>query len=326
MDEQRRDPNTFKVLYLKELLKKKGLNSVGNKAELIARLDEVDPSREWTILEDGGETDEIEEAAGGADGISESAFLLREIGLYKREKELAERELEVTRRELQFLRETGVSYGSNTGTAVEQNSRDKVNLSEIKELINTFDGSADEYANWEKQIKIVKGAYALTDEKTKVLISARMKGKALEWFHSKPENLELSLDDLFRSMKGMFDHKPRKLTLRRQFEERAWKYSESFNEYVHEKVIMGNRVPVDNDEVVDYFIEGIPDQFLKTQAKMQNFTEVEELMKAFEKVSLRARGTSSNSFVKNELKSPKTSRNETKGAKFSSGNEQGASD
>ena len=131
----------------------------------------------------------------------------------------------------------------------------------------------------------MKSAYTLTDKKTKVLISTKMKEKTLEWFHSKPDHLELSLDDLLKNMKKMFDHKPRKLVLRKKFEERAWKHSKLFNEYVHEKVLLGNCVPVNNDELVDYIIEGIPDQFLKNQAKMQGFTEVEEL-KAFEKVLL----------------------------------------
>lgn len=151
-----------------------------------------------------------------------TVFLRRE--MCKREKELAERKLEMMRREVLLLRETRANYGNNAEPMMEQHGRERVNLSELKELINIFDGSDGEYANWEKQIKFVKSTYTLTDEKTKILISARMKGKALEWFHSKPENLELSLDNILRNMKGMFDHKPR--ILRKQFEERAWKFSE----------------------------------------------------------------------------------------------------
>ena len=127
-----------------------------------------------------------------------------------------------------------------------------------------------------------------------MLLSARLKGKALEWFHSQPENLESSLEDLLKEMKVMFDHKPRKLALRKLFEGHYWKHGENFSEYVHDKVIMGNRVPVDKEEIIDYIIDGIPDALLKNQARMQSFESVAELLKAFEKVTIRPKGPNGN--------------------------------
>lgn len=60
-----------------------------------------------------------------------------------------------------------------------------------------------------------------------------------------------------------------------------------FREYVHEKVIMGNRVPIEASEIIDYIIDGIPDDILRNQARIQCFTETELLLEAFEAITLR---------------------------------------
>lgn len=93
---------------------------------------------------------------------------------------------------------------------------------------------------------------------------------------------ELFLEDLCESMKKMFDQKPRKLELRKQFEMRLWKNNETFKEYMYEKVIMGNRVSIGNDEVIDYIIEGISELYEKSgpnaefQRSRRNFASVRE--------------------------------------------------
>lgn len=57
---------------------------------------------------------------------------------------------------------------------------------------------------------------------------------------------------------------------------------------LYEKVILGNRVPVADEELVDYIIDGIPDETLRNQARLQNFDSKSALLKAFE-VSLRCK-------------------------------------
>jgi len=49
----------------------------------------------------------------------------------------------------------------------------------------------------------------------------------------------------------MFDNRPSKLTLRRDFEKRKWRSGETFAEYYHEKVVFANRASVDEEELVD---------------------------------------------------------------------------
>lgn len=81
----------------------------------------------------------------------------------------------------------------------------------------------------------------------------------------------------------MFDHRQSKL-LRKQFEERKWKLGETFSTYYHEKIILANKVPVNEEETLEYIIEGISNMQLRNQAKVQKFESTAELLAAFESV------------------------------------------
>ena len=72
---------------------------------------------------------------------------------------------------------------------------------------------------------------------------AQFLGKLLSQF-------SLGVDEI----KSKFDHLQRKLYLRRDFENRKWKNSESFGDYFHDKLILGNLVPIPEDESIDYLI------------------------------------------------------------------------
>lgn len=95
----------------------------------------------------------------------------------------------------------------------------KASITAIADLLSCFDGSSGDYAVWEMQLKLLKTTYRLSDEYVKILIGMRMKGKAAEWLHSKPQHIELPIDDLLDEMRDMYDHRPSKILLRRQFEE-----------------------------------------------------------------------------------------------------------
>lgn len=60
-------------------------------------------------------------------------------------------------------------------------------------------------------------------------------------------------------MKTIFDYRPNKADLRKQFETRRWQNTESFFEYYQDKVTKANRVPIAEDEMLDYIIDGIAD-------------------------------------------------------------------
>jgi len=79
----------------------------------------------------------------------------------------------------------------------------------------------------------------------------------LEWFHSKPEHLSMNIESLLTLMKGMFDLRQSRVELHKKFERRMWQSSESFSNYYHEKMILVNQVPIEDNELVDYLIDGI---------------------------------------------------------------------
>lgn len=52
------------------------------------------------------------------------------------------------------------------------------------------------------------------------------------------------------------------------------------------EAILGNQVPIANDELVDYIIGGIPDEQLQNQARMQSFASMQSLLTGFSKIQL----------------------------------------
>lgn len=139
-------------------------------------------------------------------------------------------------------------------------------------------------------MRLFATTYKLQDEMTKILISSRLKGKAAEWFRSKPEHIEMSTDDLLLAMRGMFNHRPNKLARKREFEGRIWKRGEAFGTYVHDKIILANWVTIEEEDIIDYIVDGITDLNLQDQARIQGFTTTASLLKAFEKITLRPKG------------------------------------
>lgn len=96
----------------------------------------------------------------------------------------------------------------------------------------------------------------------------------------------MTIEELLQEMDQMFDLRPGKLALRREFESWTWKGGEPFCDYYHDKMILVNRIPVAEDEIIDYLIEGVPDQRLQNQARLMSYRTGAQLLKAFEKVQL----------------------------------------
>lgn len=88
-------------------------------------------------------------------------------------------------------------------------------------------------------------------------------------------------------MKTIYDYRANKVDLCKQFEARIWQSIESFLDYYHDKIIKANRVPIVEEEILDFIIDGIPDYQLKNQARMQNFLLISELVQIFKKVTIR---------------------------------------
>ncbi|KAF7265568.1 hypothetical protein GWI33_021022 [Rhynchophorus ferrugineus] len=102
-------------------------------------------------------------------------------------------------------------------------------------------------------------------------------------------------------MGQMFKHRPSKLLRRKEFESRVWKTSERFTYYYHDKVIFGNQVPVEEEEIIDYIVDGISDRQLLDQIRMLRFCSGTDLPEVFENNALNCNKTSGSNLNKTAL-------------------------
>ncbi|KMQ84079.1 hypothetical protein RF55_18463 [Lasius niger] len=187
---------------------------------------------------------------------------LREIELLRRERDLAARKTELFRRELELLR---MSPRPEEDALVRSSVK---KWQELIDLVSEFNGNNLDFDRWEKQIKKLLSSYDLDDHRAKALVCSRLSGKALKWYHSRVDCVKLSFDDLLRELGRMYGQRPDQLMLRRELEARVWNAGETFADYLHDKVTLGNRVPVSDTEIISYVIEGISSQELRTQGTM----------------------------------------------------------
>lgn len=287
------DPHTFSVAQLKWVLGQKRLSTQGRKVELIQRLQVADPTGGWMSevnQSTGVEEDSEERTPEGPESAKDGAHQERQADEYiRRENELIRRERDLLQREIQLMRREneGLRMSPNNST-VSATSRTTTSIKSISELVSEYKGSEEDFKRWNAQINLLRATYELDENTSKILVGSKLKGKALEWYHSRADHLAMGVDELLNEMQSMFERPLGRLELRKKFEAREWQKNELFSEYCHHKLILGNRVPVAKEEMVDYVIEGIPSEALRNQARMHLFSSVQEMMKAFSKVTLKS--------------------------------------
>lgn len=67
----------------------------------------------------------------------------------------------------------------------------------------------------------------------------------------------MTLKELLKKMEEMFNLRPNRMTLYKEFENRKWKYDETFSDYYYTKIVLANNVSIEDVELVDYIIDGI---------------------------------------------------------------------
>ncbi|XP_015514359.2 uncharacterized protein LOC107220321 [Neodiprion lecontei] len=310
------DPKKCTTKALKEALASLDLPTTGNKAELLLRLTRAEGFDMSTLEGSDGHT-ETNQDENDDEGAASMQCMLE---LYKKEKELAEREVALLRRELEMAQRRQTDDEARGATSAEQrpavtSSRTvvhndqgptRVSLSMLADLLSFFDGNNEAYERWERQVLFLKEAYRLDEDSTKILIGMRLKERALEWFHSKPEHIQMATGELLRELRGMFFQRPNKIAVRRRFEERTWKKTETFNDYAHEKTILANQLGLPEEEILQYIVDGIPDANLRDAARIHGFTTKAGLLQAFEEITLRDRSDTTRSTAKSENKQSAT--------------------
>lgn len=109
-------------------------------------------------------------------------------------------------------------------------------------------------------MKLLRDTYHLEDNSVRIVMDLRLRGKAVKWFHSKPDHLRMMVTDLLDKLYAflIIDH----------VKQRCAKSSkdESFCEYYFDKVTLINEVTIHQEELVDFITDGFSDIRLRDQA------------------------------------------------------------
>ncbi|XP_037825491.1 uncharacterized protein LOC119614633 [Lucilia sericata] len=169
----------------------------------------------------------------------------------------------------------------------------------LKELLPEYDGSTAPTI-FVAQVRNIMELYSVDISTVKALLMSKVKGKAQCWLHAKSNYLHEDLNKLLDELTELFGDKENKLSIRRKFEYRKWQYNEDFITYFNDKVVLAERLRIPEDELIDYVIEGIPDNSLKIHANLQCFQSKSQLLMAFSKISLKGREQTYNKGEKRE--------------------------
>ena len=181
------DPTKLKLTQLQDICINRGLTTNGNKAEVIRRLQEADPTDEWLretnslLMGDWSDENDYDVNEETADSLMQSysgGMQGKEVNFLRRERDLIRWELELTRRELELSR-------ASPASATIQQVSPHVNINTLKDLLSDFLGIDTDFRKWKNQFKLLKSTYKLDDNHGHLLMGSKLKGKALKWFHSR---------------------------------------------------------------------------------------------------------------------------------------------
>ncbi|XP_015437583.1 PREDICTED: uncharacterized protein LOC107192764 [Dufourea novaeangliae] len=283
---------------LKELLRDRDLAVSGGKAELIARLLQADPDCENSLPSSAGTVENAAPTSGptvAPSGITwDSQICMQMMEMMRAEMRAMHCELEAQReqkregqreRNLQRDREAqSTQFAESVNGALSMHPT--IGIKTIADLLVEFAaGPEDDFGNWRQQLELLRDTYRLDDNSARIFMSLRLRGKAAKWFHSKPNHLRMRVADLLNELQRVFDNRPNKAALRKEFEKRSWHKDESFGEYYFDKVTLANKVTIDQEELVDFIIDGIPDVRLRGQARTHRFKKPEDLLDAYRNIS-----------------------------------------
>ncbi|XP_073817382.1 uncharacterized protein [Musca autumnalis] len=203
----------------------------------------------------------------------------KEIQLLRKENELLKKEKEIIERENNFMK----LMSANKNNV--QSPDNGTPLTLIGNFLPEFDGSVDA-AFWISQLKDVQQSYKLSDDMLRALFATKLVGKPLQWLHTRRNIVTENLDEMFGQFCLVFGSNESKLEMRKKFERRVWRAEENFADYCSEKVKLAERLKLEDDELLEYIIEGIPNMQLRRQTVMQQYKNVNELCKSLAAIKL----------------------------------------
>lgn len=214
----------------------------------------------------------------------------KDIELLRKEIDLLRRENDLLKREKMFELQQSTQFTVRPA-----------NYNDYEGMLSEFSATDDEiFSAWHTQIKMIQNKYNLDGHSLRHLIVKKLKGRALEWFRSKPSHIDCSVEELLDDMKKLFDSRMNKLVRRKEFWSRFWRKNEPFTEYFYDKIIKSNELNVDQEELIECIIDGIRDLNLQNIAKSLQFKTTDQFLSAFSE--LTPNSPESDKFVRINLK------------------------
>lgn len=200
---------------------------------------------------------------------------------------------------------------ASTVHALNVDGQVKASNKEIATLLPEFKGHGDDAEQFIRRVDAVKTAYNVSDNLIMLTVANKLTAQAKTWFHSKIEFITMSWDDFKVEFNAMFGGRPSKLALMRNFENRKWRKNEKFSVYCTEKVSLGNLANLSENDIIEYVIDGFNNSVLQSQARMQEFTSINDLVRVMNNITNEDKyyGSTATSNVKSHPSKPETTTN-----------------
>ncbi|XP_043064201.1 uncharacterized protein LOC122320112 [Drosophila ficusphila] len=298
--------DNYAMAVLKKWLGELGLSTKGTKAELLVRLNAVPAAERGNAprvdnLEDDhlvAETRRViqsqqaemfkgtEALANLYKEIEAAKNVLEQLRMHGRNQEL-EGDDDTSCQDVEDDAQGNASCEIQRNVAAEKNFGDWASMafSLAKEILMEYDGNTP-VRNWIAQFDNITQLHKLNDMQRQLLCIAKLKGKALQWLHADPVRVVKPINQVLNQLKEAFGGKLPKIELRRKFAGRMWISDENFSVYFEDKCMLARDLDMDDDELLDGIIEGIPHENLRIQAKLQCFDNPAKMRRAFADVAL----------------------------------------
>lgn len=160
---------------------------------------------------------------------------------------------------------------------------------EVASMLPKFSGHFQEDVDhFLKILCNTKQALNVDDQVMKLVLIKQLTGKALHWLHSHADFMMKSFNELSGDLRAMFAVPVNNYQLRTELARRTWSGKEPFEEYCQLKRLLARKLDLPEKELVEYLVEGIEDQTLRNQARIQNFGTVNEVIQAFRMIRFNA--------------------------------------
>lgn len=182
---------------------------------------------------------------------------------------------------------------ASTVRAINLSDNRRTSNLEVSALLPSFTGNEDP-EHWFARIERVRTTYNVDKNSLLMILITKLDGDAKQWYFSRPEYASYDYDMLRNEIMKIFECREDKITLMKKFESRKWRKNEKFSVYFREKVLLGNRVNLDESDMINYIIDGFDNNVLQSQARMTQFTSMNDLLSAMNSLTENDRGQSTN--------------------------------